>query len=242
MNVLTVNDISKRYGKQQALDHMSFTLEPGHIYGFVGNNGAGKTTLFLILAGLVTPNSGSITLLGASTQKELRAARRKVGFPLPRESFSGDLTALQNLMAFQRLRGYHDESEAIALLTKASLDEDHARRWKLQSLSTGEFQRVAIAAVQLGNPQLLVLDEPQDGLDPTAVHEFRQHILALQQEGMTVILSSHILSELYLLATDYIFIHHGKILRTMSKEALDEECGGGNLEEFFFSLVGGEGA
>ena len=95
--------------------------------------------------------------------------------------------------------------------------------------------------MQLGSPQLLVLDEPQNGLDPTAAHAFRQHILALQQEGMTVILSSHILSELYLLATDYIFIHHGRILRTMSKEALDEECGGGNLEEFFFSLVGGDG-
>ena len=195
MNILTVNDISKRYGKQQALDHVSFSLESGHIYGFVGNNGAGKTTLFRILAGLVTPNSGSIMLLGASTPKELRAARRRVGFLLPKESFSADLTALQNLMAFQRLRGYHDENEAKQLLTKAGLDEDHARRWKLQSLSTGEFQRVAIAAVQLGHPELLVLDEPQNGLDPSAVHEFRQHILALQQEGMTIILSSHILSE-----------------------------------------------
>ena len=234
MNVLTVHDISKRYGKQQALDHVSFTLESGHIYGFVGNNGAGKTTLFRILAGLVAPNSGSITLLGASTPKELRAARRKVGFLLPRESFSEDLTALQNLMAFQRLRGYHDENEA-------GLDEDHARRWKLQSLSTGEFQRVAIAAVQLGSPQLLVLDEPQNGLDPTAVHEFRQHILAMQQEGMTVILSSHILSELYLLATDFIFIHHGRILRTMIKSALDEQRGDNSLEDFFLSMVGGEG-
>ena len=147
MNVLTVHDISKCYGKQQALDHVSFTLESGHIYGFVGNNGAGKTTLFRILAGLVAPNSGSITLLGASTPKELRAARRKVGFLLPRESFSEDLTALQNLMAFQRLRGYHDENEAMELLTRVGLDEDHVRRWKLESLSTGEFQRVAIAAV-----------------------------------------------------------------------------------------------
>ena len=242
MNVLTVNDISKRYGKQQALDHVSFTLDPGHIYGFVGNNGAGKTTLFRILAGLVTPNSGSITLLGASTPKELRTARRKVGFLLPRESFSEDLTALQNLMAFQRLRGYHDENEAMTLLTKVGLDEDHARCWKLQSLSTGEFQRVAIAAVQLGNPQLLVLDEPQNGLDPAAVHEFRQHILAMHQEGMTMILSSHILSELYMLATDYIFIHHGKILRTMRKSALDEQRGDKSLEDFFLSMVGGEGA
>lgn len=241
MNVLTVHDISKRYGKQQALDHVSFTLESGHIYGFVGNNGAGKTTLFRILAGLVAPNSGSITLLGASTLKELRSARRKVGFLLPRESFSEDLTALQNLMAFQRLRGYHDENEAMTLLTKVGLDEDHVRRWKLQSLSTGEFQRVAIAAVQLGSPQLLVLDEPQNGLDPTAVHAFRQHILALQQEGMTVILSSHILSELYLLATDFIFIHHGKILRTMIKSALDEQRGDNSLEDFFLSMVGGEG-
>ena len=242
MNILTVNDISKRYGKQQALDHVSFSLESGHIYGFVGNNGAGKTTLFRILAGLVTPNSGSITLLGASTPKELRAARRKVGFLIPRESFSEDLTALQNLMAFQRLRGYHDETEAIQLLTKAGLDEDHARRWKLQSLSTGEFQRVTIAAVQLGHPELLVLDEPQNGLDPAAVHEFRQHILALQQEGMTIILSSHILSELSQLATDYIFIHHGKILRTMSRDALEEQCGSRSLEEFFLSMVGGEDA
>ena len=120
MNVLTVNDISKRYGKQQALDHVSFALEPGHIYGFVGNNGAGKTTLFRILAGLVAPNSGSITLLDASTPKELRAARRKVGFLLPRESFSEDLTALQNLMAFQRLRGYHDENEAMTTRTPTS--------------------------------------------------------------------------------------------------------------------------
>ena len=126
MNVLTVHDISKRYGKQQALDHVSFTLESGHIYGFVGNNGAGKTTLFRILAGLVAPNSG--TLLGASTPKELRSARRKVGFLLPRESFSEDLTALQNLMAFQRLRGYHDENEATELLTRVGLDEDHVRR------------------------------------------------------------------------------------------------------------------
>ena len=242
MNILTVNDISKRYGKQQALDHVSFTLESGHIYGFVGNNGAGKTTLFRILAGLVTPNSGSITLLGASTPKELRAARRKVGFLLPKESFSEDLTALQNLMAFQRLRGYHDQNEAMQLLTKTGLDEDHARRWKLQSLSTGEFQRVAIAAVQLGHPELLVLDEPQNGLDPAAVHEFRQHILALQQEGMTIILSSHILSELSQLATDYIFIHHGKILRTMSKDALEEQCGSSSLEDFFLSMVGGEDA
>lgn len=242
MNVLTVNDISKRYGKQQALEHVSFSLESGHIYGFVGNNGAGKTTLFRILAGLVTPNSGSITLLGASTPKELRAARRRVGFLLPKESFSADLTALQNLMALQRLRGYHDQNEAMELLTKVGLDEDHARRWKLQSLSTGEFQRVAIAAVQLGNPELLVLDEPQNGLDPTAVHEFRQHILAMQQEGMTMILSSHILSELSMLASDYIFIHHGKILSTMSKSALDEQRGDNSLEDFFLSMVGGEGA
>lgn len=242
MNILTVNDISKRYGKQQALDHVSFSLESGHIYGFVGNNGAGKTTLFRILAGLVTPNSGSITLLGASTPKELRAVRRKVGFLLPMESFSADLTALQNLMAFQRLRGYHDENEAMQLLTKTGLDEDHARRWKLQSLSTGEFQRVAIASVQLGHPELLVLDEPQNGLDPAAVHKFRQHILVLQQEGMTIILSSHILSELSQLATDYIFIHHGKILRTMSRDALEEQCGSRSLEEFFLSMVGGEDA
>lgn len=87
MNVLTVHDISKRYGKQQALDHVSFTLESGHIYGFVGNNGAGKTTLFRILAGLVAPNAGSITLLGASTPKELRAARRKVDFCSPGRAF-----------------------------------------------------------------------------------------------------------------------------------------------------------
>ena len=83
MNVLTVHDISKRYGKQQALDHVSFTLESGHIYGFVGNNGAGKTTLFRILAGLVAPNSGSITLLGASTPKELRAPGAKSDFCSP---------------------------------------------------------------------------------------------------------------------------------------------------------------
>lgn len=240
MNILTVNEISKKYGKQQVLDHVSFTLEPGHVYGFVGNNGAGKTTLFRILAGLVIPDSGSFTMLDAASPNALRTARRGVGFLLPRESFSGDLSALKNLMAFQRLRGYHDQKEALELLMQIGLDEDHACHWKLQSLSTGEFQRAAIAATLLGNPKLLVLDEPQNGLDPAAVHEFRQLILSLSKKGMTIILSSHILSELYQLATDYIFIHHGKILRTMSKDALDEQCAGRSLEEFFLTLTGGE--
>lgn len=223
MNVLTIQDLSKRYGSLQALDQVSFTLESGQIYGLVGNNGAGKTTLLRILAGLVAQDHGTVTLFGKSSPKGLRAARRNAGFLLPRESFSPDMTALQNLLTFQRLQGYRDPQEAENLLAQAGLDEIHRRKWKLKGLSTGEFQRAAIAAAQLGAPKLLVLDEPQNGLDPSAVHQFREQMEALRQQGTTILLSSHMLSELYLLATDFIFLHRGKILRTTSREALSEQ-------------------
>lgn len=248
MTVLSVQNISKSYGNFHALSNVTLSLEQGHIYGFVGNNGAGKTTLFRILAGLVTPDSGEVALFGETGNKELRLVRRRMGFLLPRDSFSPDMTALNNLVALQKLRGYTDRAEALSLLETAGIERTKASKWKLSSFSTGEFQRTALAACLLGDPELLVLDEPQNGLDPSAVHQFRQFLLSRAEENKTVFISSHILPELYRLATDYIFIHQGRILQTISHSGLEARLtqsgleGDGGLETYFLRLTGEETA
>ncbi len=239
MSVLKIENVSKSFRGVQALSQVSITLEAGRIYGFVGNNGAGKTTLFRILAGLVTPDEGKISLFGQSGERELRKARRRMGFLLPKESFSMDMTALNNLVALQKLRGYQDKKEALKLLELLGIDGEKAMRWKLASFSSGQFQRVALAACLLESPDLLLMDEPQTGLDPSMVQELRQLLIDQKERGKTVFLSSHNLAELHQLATDYIFIHHGNIIKTMTQETLDEQAEG-DLERYFLRLVGEE--
>lgn len=236
MNILTIQKLNKSFGKFQALTDVSFSLEAGRIYGFVGNNGAGKTTVFRVLAGLVTPDSGTVSLFGESDPRGLRRARTRMGYLLPRESFSEDMTALNNLIALQKLRGYTDKGEALRLLASLGIELDKASRWRLQSLSTGEFQRTALAACLLGDPELLLMDEPQNGLDPTMVHELRKLLLRLKDQGKTIFLSSHLLSELYQLATDYVFIHKGRIIAAMTHSDLEAEAGEG-LENYFLKLT-----
>jgi ABC-2 type transport system ATP-binding protein len=244
MYVLSIHDLSKRFGKTQALDHVSLDLEQGRIYGFVGNNGAGKTTLFRCLMGLVTPDSGEITLFGASGKKALEEGRKRTGFLLPRESFSGDMTPRDNLVALQKLRGYTDKDEALRLLERVGIEEDKARRHKLSSLSTGEFQRTAIAATLLGDPAFLIYDEPQNGLDPSGVLDFRQLLLSLKDQGKTIFLSSHNLPELYRLATDYYFLHHGRLIQSISQSDLEEftATSGSTLEDYFLALTQEQGS
>lgn len=245
--VVSIQGLSKSYGKFQALSNVSLSLEPGRVYGFVGNNGAGKTTLLRILAGLVAPDAGTVAIFGASEAKALRQARRRMGVLLPRGSFSPDMTALHNLKALQKLRGYTDREEALSLLERMGISPEKAQKWKLAGFSTGEFQRTAIAACLLGDPDLLLLDEPQNGLDPEAVRDFRLLLSDLRDRGKTILISSHILPELYRLATDYIFIHRGRILRTLSHAALEASLaeagleGDGGLETYFLQLAGGEG-
>lgn len=220
MEILTISSLSKRFSSTQALDNVNLQLHSGTIYGLVGNNGAGKTTLFRILAGLVRPDAGTIQIFGETDQKHLRQARKRMGFLLSRECFQASMTATENLLALQKLRGYTDRQEVARLLDLVGLEPEKATRNKLCSLSSGQFQRCAIAATMLGSPELLVLDEPQNGLDPNTVLQFRTWMLALKEKGTAILLSSHNLPELYRLADEYIFLNHGQVLETVSHESL----------------------
>lgn len=241
MEILRIQGLCKRYGHTQALDQVSLSLSAGTICGLVGNNGAGKTTLFRILAGLVRPDAGTVRLFDATEEWQLREARRQVGFLLPRTCFQESMTPLENLVALQKLRGYTSRQEASALLDQVGLDRNYAERHRLMSLSTGEFQRCAIAGALLQQPRLLVLDEPQSGLDPATVRSFRQWMLAEKEKGTAILLSSHDLPELYQLADEYVFLDHGHVLEQISQADLDAALrrSGGTLEDYFLGLVGG---
>lgn len=223
MTAVTMRNMTKAYGNYQALSAVTLTLEEGHIYGLAGPVGAGKTTLLRVLAGLAAPDAGELALFGQSDPKTLRQSRKRMGFWLPRESFFLHKTALENLLTLQRLRGYSDREEALKRLEQAGLGREKAETWKISSLSSVEFQKLTLAACLLGDPDLLVLDEPFSGMDAGFRPNFGQTLLEQGYQGRTVLLTSQSLSELYPLATDYIFLCGGKIEKTLSREALADQ-------------------
>lgn len=238
--VLKVINISKHYNGTQVINGVSFILERGKIYGFVGNNGAGKTTLIRIIAGVVNASGGEIVLFGGSKPKELQSARKKVGFIIENPIYNEGMTARQNLQSLCILKGIKDKNEISRVLALAGLDEAAINRKKVKDFSLGMKQRYAIAAALLGDPELLVLDEPINGLDPQGVVDIRELLKSLKDRNKTILISSHIIAELYNISTDYIFIDHGQIIKTASKDELDEaiENEGITLEEYFLNIAG----
>ncbi len=224
----------------KALDGVDLTLESGRIYGLVGNNGAGKTTLMRLIAGLALPTAGSLSLFGAESEKELFAARQRLGSLISQPAGYEDLSLWQNLVSQSVLLPDVSRKDLAALCDLVGL-ELSARRRSLRKASTGEKQRYGLAAALMGEPELLLLDEPMNGLDPGGIAETRALLLRLRQErGKTILISSHLLAELHEAATDYIFLHRGRVLETVTAEELDlriSERKLGNVEAYFLSLV-----
>lgn len=230
MSMVTIEGVSKVYGSKRALDQVSFNLEKGRIYGFIGENGAGKTTLIRMLAGLSEPTEGQIQLFGQTLGEEVSALRQKMGFMVERPIFRGDLTAKQNLELQMDLGRGAQPEKIQELLAKVGLEDIEDRAVK--DFSLGMKQRVGIAMTLVNDPELLVLDEPVNGLDPVGMVEVRKILKKLNEEdGLTIFLSSHILTELFQLATDYIIIHKGRIIRIMSAKELAEANARGILVE-----------
>lgn len=188
--------LSKHFGRVRAVDDVSLDIPAGGVYGLLGPNGSGKTTLLSMLAGFLRPTAGAITLLGQSGPNGLRAARGKVGVLIERPTFWPYLSCRDNLRCLQGCYGAAGgDGEIDDLLATVNLDGDAAGR-KFGACSTGMKQRLGIAATLLGNPSLLVLDEPTNGLDPAGIIEVRQLIRRLAGDGRrTVILASHLLNE-----------------------------------------------
>lgn len=221
--ILKVNHLTKTYGTKTALKDVSFTVKKGKIYGFIGENGAGKTTTIRAVTGLTSASEGSIELFGATTGTGLEAARKKMGCLVERPILSLNKTASENLRMQQLLFGQKDVAKIDKILERVGLGD--VRNKKVKDFSLGMKQRLGIALALINSPELLVLDEPVNGLDPMGMVDVRELLRSLcMDDGITILISSHILAELYQLVTDYIIISHGGILEALTKEELDAKC------------------
>jgi ABC-2 type transport system ATP-binding protein len=222
--VLKTNNLTKKFHSFTALKDVSINLEAGKIYGLIGQNGAGKTTLMRLIAGLSFPTEGNIELFGHSGEKEIQAELKRIGCLIEYPSFNGNMTAKENLKLHRIVRGIPNKELDMELLEIVGL-KDVDKKKKVKNFSLGMKQRLGIAIALIGNPELLILDEPVNGLDPIGVVEVRNLIRKMSEERhMAILISSHNLPELYQTATDYIIIDKGEIKETLTLEELEECC------------------
>lgn len=219
--VLETNNLTKKYKDFVALDSASITIHKGDIYGLIGRNGAGKTTFMKLVTTLTTKSGGSFSLFGK--EEELTESKRRIGCLIESPAFFENLTAYQNLKYYSIQKGIVDENQINKVLKVVDLYKDRNKKFKKFSL--GMKQRLGIAFAILDNPDFIILDEPINGLDPIGIKEIRDTLKRLnEEEKITILVSSHILSELYLLANHFCFIDKGRIIKDISKEELDLEC------------------
>lgn len=221
--VLQTENLTKKYGTYTVLDNVSISLKKKHIYGFIGENGAGKSTFMKIITGLTYPTSGTYSIMGKESARDREKMRRHIGSMIEDPALYPNYTIIQNLELQRTLVGNPDKSASGKVLDMVDLSE--VKNKKVHTLSMGMKQRLSIAMALIGNPQILILDEPINGLDPKNIVALRTLLQKLNEEkNITIFISSHILSELYLLATDYIFIHKGKIIDVITHDELEARC------------------
>lgn len=221
--ILKVNNLTKFYNNVKVLDGVSFTIEQGKIYGFIGQNGAGKTTTIRILTGLSEATNGEIEIFGQAERKQLEAIRRKIGTLVEKPILYDNISAADNMNMQCILYGQKNTNIVPKLLEKVGLG--NVKKKKVKDFSLGMKQRLGIAMAMVQEPKLLILDEPVNGLDPLGMVDIRELLKSLNKEyGITIIISSHILTELYQLATDYIIINKGRIVEQMTLEELNDKC------------------
>ena len=220
--LLETNELSKHYGKKKALDEVSVHVEQGAIYGLVGRNGAGKTTLMKIICGLARKTSGSFTMFGREGEKMGELASRR-GLLIESPGYFREYDAYMNLALKCKLLGLRDTEEPRRLINLVSLE--NAGKKKVRDYSLGMKQRLGIAMALAGNPDLVVLDEPINGLDPQGIIEVRDLIMRLNKEnGTTFIISSHILDELSKIATKYGILNKGRLVEECDAKELYSRC------------------
>lgn len=219
--VLQTNNLTKKYKDFVALDNATITIHKGDIYGLIGRNGAGKTTLMKTITTLTNKTGGSFSLFGS--EEELTESKRRIGCLIESPAFFDNLTAYQNLKYYSIQKGIVDEKQIDKVLKTVDLYKERNKKFKKFSL--GMKQRLGIAFAILDNPDFIILDEPINGLDPIGIKEIRDTLKRLnEEEKITILISSHILSELYLIANHFCFIDKGRIIKDVSKEELDLEC------------------
>jgi ABC-2 type transport system ATP-binding protein len=208
--VIKVSHLSKHFKEFKAVDDLSFTVQKGQVYGFLGQNGAGKSTTIRMLMTLIEPTTGTIEIFGKKLSTHRNEILRNIGAVIERPDLYKYLSAYENLSLFAKLSGIKptkkllmDQLEKVGLASRASD--------KMKTFSQGMKQRLGIATALVHNPDLIILDEPVNGLDPQGIADVRNLILHMKNDlGKTILLSSHLLSEMEMIATDLLIIHKGK--------------------------------
>ena len=225
MNVLEVRNLKKVIGKREIIKDLSFTIKPGEIYGFLGPNGAGKTTTIRMLVGLIAPTAGEVLICGENLQNNKEKALKDVGAVVENPELYKYLSGRENLMQIARIRKVSKDevNKLIKLVGLENRIDDKVKKYSL-----GMKQRLGLAAALIGDPKLLILDEPTNGLDPSGIIDFRNIVKkASRERGMSVLVSSHILSEVQQLCDRVAFINDGIIKAT---EDMGEAIQGTNKE------------
>jgi len=218
---IETNGLSKFYSQVRAVDSVNLRVNQGEIYGFIGLNGAGKTTTIRALLGMIRPSAGSVQVLGQAVGPNGRGPWRQVGHLVEHPAAYPELSVRENLEIARRLQGISEKSATSRVIERLGLAA-YADR-KAGVLSTGNLQRLGLARALLHEPELLILDEPANGLDPAGVVEIRELLGRLAHEkGVTVFMSSHILTEVDRLATRIGIIHKGRLIEEFDAEKLEE--------------------
>lgn len=234
--ILEVNKVSKYYKEHQILNNINLSMNDGEIYGLMGRNGAGKTTLMKIITGLTSKTTGTISCMGHIEHIDFS----KMGLLIEYPALFEDFTAYDNLKMKCICAGVPNIDEYINELLK-SVNLSNVSKKKVKKFSLGMKQRLGIALSLVGNPTLLVLDEPINGLDPQGIIEMRNILQNLSKKGISIIVSSHILDELYKLATNFGIIEQGELICQITKDELTTICKNDNisLEQFYLNATGG---
>lgn len=233
MEVLVqTNNLTKQYGNHKAVNNVNLSVRKGEIYGLIGRNGAGKTTVLRLISGLASPTEGNICLFGQNSHDTVYAQNR-VGILIESPGVYPNMSARENVKLKCLAKGISSKSYIAELLEGVGLRATDKK--KVKHFSVGMKQRLGIALALVGNPELVLLDEPINGLDPQGMAEIREIITKLNKDrGITFIISSHILGELSKIATCYGIIEKGELKKQILKTELTED-----LEEYYFNLTGG---
>ena len=221
--ILRTNGLTKKYHHDYALKDVNINIKKGEIYGLIGQNGAGKSTLLRLITGLAFPTSGTIHIFGEYQSKNLCEAQKRIGAIIEHPALFPNMSASENLEVHRLQKGIPGKtciSETLELVGLQDLGKK-----KVKNFSLGMKQRLGLAIALLSDPEFLILDEPTNGLDPMGIVEMRELIHKLNREkGLTVLIYSHILTELYKTATCFGIIHKGRLLEELTTKELDEKC------------------
>ncbi len=221
-HILETHGLSKQYKDKRVLDNIDMSIKKGSIYGFIGQNGAGKSTLIRLITGLAFPTEGEFRLFSSSDRKEFTEAKSRIGVMIEAPALYMNMTARENLEVHRLLKGVPGKQSIEKTLELVDLLDTGKK--KVKNFSLGMKQRLGIAIALLGDPEFLILDEPINGLDPMGVVAVRKLLKKLNNDyDITILISSHILSELHLLATDYGIIHQGRLMEQLTAKELDDK-------------------